>query len=186
VAIDLFNSQGFDQTTVEQIAEGADVAKGTVFNHFPAKEAIILEYVQTALREIGPEIVKKVRKLTDTRSRITALFHLSQELLETRLNDDVAKKYMTYMIQSIPDTPKRQDLRSGYGDILTEIIRMGQQDGEIRRDIPAETLAIYLDWNNALIMMAWLAYPGVSLVDMLGRMIDLFLNGAVNREGKDT
>jgi len=186
VAIDLFNRQGFERTTVEQIAGEADIARGTVFNHFPAKEAIVLEYVQKMLKEIGPEIVKKVGKLTDTRARITALFHLSRELLEARLNDDVAKKYMTYMIQAIPDTPKRQDLRSGYGDILTEIIKMGQQDGEIRRDIPAETLSIYLDWNNALVMMAWLAYPEMSLTDMVGRMIDIFLNGAVNREGKET
>lgn len=43
VAMDLFNRQGFDQTTVEQIAEVADVAKGTVFNYFPAKDAIVCQ-----------------------------------------------------------------------------------------------------------------------------------------------
>ncbi len=183
-AIDLFNRQGFDKTTVEQIAWEADVAKGTVFNHFSAKEAIVLEYVQTALRDAGPEIIKKIGKLADTRSRITEMFHLSQELLKSRLNDDVAKKYMTYLVQAIPDTPGKQELRSGYVDFLTEIIRMGQEDGEIRDDIPAETLATYLDWNNALVMMAWLAYPEMSLNAMVNRMTDLFLNGALNREGR--
>ena len=62
---------------------------------------------------------------------------------------------------------------------------MGQEDGEIRDDIPAETLATYLDWNNALVMMAWLAYPEMSLNAMVNRMTDIFLNGALNREGRE-
>ena len=53
--------------------------------------------------------------------------------------------------------------------------------GRIRRDIPAEILAIYLDWQNALVMMGWLVYPEKSLIDMINRMTDLFLNGAVDR-----
>lgn len=182
-AVDLFNKQGFEQTTVEQIADVADVAKGTIFNHFPVKEAIVREYVQRGLKEVGPEMVKKVAILPDTSSRLTALFNLGNEWLENSLPEDVIKKYMSYMIQTIFDTAKNQETRSGYGDILQSIIILGQDKGEIRRDIPAETLAIYLDWQNALVMMAWLAYPGMSLVDMINRMTDLFLNGAIDRSG---
>jgi TetR/AcrR family transcriptional regulator, cholesterol catabolism regulator len=40
-AVALFRRQGYDATTVEQIAERADVAKGTVFNYFPSKEALL-------------------------------------------------------------------------------------------------------------------------------------------------
>lgn len=183
-AVDLFNKQGFEQTTVEQIAEAADVAKGTIFNHFPVKEAIVLAYVQKRLKEVRPEIVKRVETMPDTHARLTALFNLTNEWLENSFNEDVIKKYMTYMIQTLLDTAKNQEARSGYGDILQSIISMGQEKGEIRRDIPAETLAIYMDWQNALVMMAWLAYPGVSKTDMINRMTDLFLNGAIDRAGQ--
>jgi len=183
-AVDLFNKQGFEQTTVEQIAEAADVAKGTIFNHFPVKEAIVLAYVQKRLKEVRPEIVKRVETMPDTHARLTALFNLTNEWLENSFNEDVIKKYMTYMIQTLLDTAKNQEARSGYGDILQSIISMGQEKGEIRRDIPAGTLAIYLDWQNALVMMAWLAYPGVSKTDMINRMTDLFLNGAIDRAGQ--
>lgn len=182
-AVDLFNKQGFEQTTVEQIAEAADVAKGTIFNHFPVKEAIVLAYVQKRLKEVRPEIVKRVETMPDTHARLTALFNLTNEWLENSFNEDVIKKYMTYMIQTLLDTAKNQEARSGYGDILQSIISMGQEKGEIRRDIPAGTLAIYMDWQNALVMMAWLAYPGVSKTDMINRMTDLFLNGAIDRAG---
>lgn len=182
-AVDLFNKQGFEQTTVEQIAEAADVAKGTIFNHFPVKEAIVLAYVQKRLKEVRPEIVKRVETMPDTHARLTALFNLTNEWLENSFNEDVIKRYMTYMIQTLLDTARNQEARSGYGDILQSIISIGQENGEIRRDIPAGTLAIYLDWQNALVMMAWLAYPGVSKTDMINRMTDLFLNGAIDRAG---
>lgn len=182
-AVDLFNKQGFEQTTVEQIAEVADVAKGTIFNHFPVKEAIVREHVQRKLKEVGPEIVRKVEGMPDTRTRLNALFNLTNEWLENSLNEDVIKKYMSYMIQTILDTTRDPGTRSGYGDILQSIIGLGQDKGEIRRDIPAQTLAIYLDWQNALVMMAWLAYPQMSLIDMINRMTDLFLNGAIDRSG---
>ena len=182
-AVDLFNKQGFEQTTVEQIAEAADVAKGTIFNHFPVKEAIVLAYVQKRLKEVRPEIVKRVETMPDTHARLTALFNLTNEWLENSFNEDVIKRYMTYMIQTLLDTAKNQEARSGYGDILQSIISIGQEKGEIRRDIPAGTLAIYMDWQNALVMMAWLAYPGVSKTDMINRMTDLFLNGAIDRAG---
>jgi AcrR family transcriptional regulator len=183
-AIGLFNSQGYDQTTVEQIAEEADVARGTIFNHFPVKEAMILGYVQRGLNDVAPKIVKEVEKLPDTRAQLVALFRLVNEWLENNLNEDVKKRYMFYMIQTMLDTARNQELRSGYREILNRIIGTGQVQGEIRRDIQAGALAIYLDWQNALVMMGWLSHPGMSLVDMIERMTELFLNGAVDRTSR--
>jgi hypothetical protein len=34
VAMDLFRTQGFERTTVNQIAEAADIVPATFFNHF--------------------------------------------------------------------------------------------------------------------------------------------------------
>ncbi|MGC9357989.1 MAG: TetR/AcrR family transcriptional regulator [Anaerolineae bacterium] len=45
VADDLFRRKGFDVTTVEEIAERADVAKGTFFNYFESKEALLIAVV---------------------------------------------------------------------------------------------------------------------------------------------
>ncbi|GAB3418773.1 TetR/AcrR family transcriptional regulator [Flindersiella endophytica] len=40
-AFRLFKEQGYDETTITQIAAEADVAKKTFFNHFPAKEDVV-------------------------------------------------------------------------------------------------------------------------------------------------
>ena len=36
----LFRQQGFSSTTVEAIAEAAEVSKGTFFNYFPTQETL--------------------------------------------------------------------------------------------------------------------------------------------------
>jgi AcrR family transcriptional regulator len=61
-ALGLFDSQGFDATTADQIAERAGVSTRTLFHHFPDKEAILfdqqadrLESAIQVLRTTGEE-----------------------------------------------------------------------------------------------------------------------------------
>jgi AcrR family transcriptional regulator len=45
VALDLFQSQGYAETTIDQIAEAANVGRRTVFHHFASKEAILFDHL---------------------------------------------------------------------------------------------------------------------------------------------
>ncbi|WP_081710109.1 TetR family transcriptional regulator [Arthrobacter sp. 35W] len=42
-AMELFLSQGFDETTVAQIAEAAQVSQMTFFRHFPTKDSVVFD-----------------------------------------------------------------------------------------------------------------------------------------------
>lgn len=84
------------------------------------------------------------------------------------------------------DAIKNQNLRSGFGGVLAHIIGMGQEAGEIRRDVPAGELSDHLDWLYALIIILWLSYPERSSVDeLVDGKVDLFLNGARERPDKE-
>lgn len=52
-AIALFRQKGYEAATVEEIARAARVAKGTVFNFFPAKSAILLAYYEEIDAKFG-------------------------------------------------------------------------------------------------------------------------------------
>src|SRR4051812_36734689 len=41
-AVDLFNEQGYDATTVAQIAERAGITRSTFFRHFPDKREVLV------------------------------------------------------------------------------------------------------------------------------------------------
>ena len=43
-AVDLFLSNGFDNTTMAEIAEAADVSRRTVYRHFSTKDELVFEY----------------------------------------------------------------------------------------------------------------------------------------------
>ena len=67
-AIRLFGEQGFAGTTIDQIAETADVSRATVFHYFPTKESIVFGDAPqaiaalAALLEGAPEVVPAVRE----------------------------------------------------------------------------------------------------------------------------
>jgi AcrR family transcriptional regulator len=51
-AVALFEKQGFDATTALEIAESADVAEKTFYNHFPTKQHLIAELARESLERL--------------------------------------------------------------------------------------------------------------------------------------
>lgn len=79
-ALNLFLEKGFDATTVEEIAEQADVGKGTVFNYFPKKTEFLIaaysEWVGVIQERLGP-----VESWQGTvRSQLTRVFDFLTDL----------------------------------------------------------------------------------------------------------
>src|SRR5690606_33177563 len=50
-AAELFDAQGYHQTTVDQIVKRANVAKGTFFLHFATKDAVIAELLRIQISQ---------------------------------------------------------------------------------------------------------------------------------------
>ena len=150
----------------------------TIFNYFPAKEVIIREYVLRAIREAGPELVSMLEGLPDTRSRITTLFSTTMEWLEVNLGEDLLKKLITYNMGSLFEALK---IQTHFTEILEQIIRIGQESGELRGDIPADEISNHLDWISTSIIIVSQSFPEKSLTDLINRKLDLFLNGVINK-----
>ena len=64
-AVALFERKGFDSTTALEIANSADVAEKTFYNHFPTKQHLIEELAGRSL-EAAVELLAEARRLPGT------------------------------------------------------------------------------------------------------------------------
>src|ERR1700709_34116 len=61
-AVDLFTEQGYDATTVTQIAERAGVTKSTFFRHFPDKRELLVAGQETLSQLLAGGIPEPPRR----------------------------------------------------------------------------------------------------------------------------
>lgn len=81
-ALELFRDNGFDATTMHDVATRAHVAKSAAYYYFPSKEAIIQAYyesVQTAQEQICGEIFAESG---DLKKRLHAAMHTKFDLAQ--------------------------------------------------------------------------------------------------------
>lgn len=69
-ALELFLAKGYDQTTIEDITEKADVAKGTFFNHFPSKDAILFYLGEKRLVLLDQMLVEKLITIQSAKEKL--------------------------------------------------------------------------------------------------------------------
>jgi AcrR family transcriptional regulator len=131
-AVALFASQGYDSTTMEDIGECADVSRATVFNYFARKEDIISE-VFTRRRAQLAELVAEAKEATDG-----APDRLRRALggLVRVYEDDPATGRATVRAWLRAGGPLLPDA-SASADLFADVVRSGQQQGDIRPDLDA-------------------------------------------------
>ena len=72
-ALDLFTEQGYDNTTVAQIAERAGLTKSTFFRHFPDKREVLAAGQDTLCRLLADGIAAAPRSATPLAAVAAAL-----------------------------------------------------------------------------------------------------------------
>lgn len=179
-AMALFKQQGVDATTMEQIAAEADIAKGTLYNYFPVKEAILDEFMKRAFREGHAGRMERLRALPDTRARLSQL--LRELIGGVQAQPEIFERYFVYRIRNMISLRQDESAESGMGRVEEEVIRMGQEAGELRSDLPLDLLVDLADF--AFIETAQMLYAspdGFDAAQAIEGCVDLFLNGAGKR-----
>ncbi len=97
-ALQLFRERGYGATTVEQIAEAAEVSRRTFFRYFPTKEDVVLH------DEYDLQIVQAVEAQPPALGPIAALRNAMRETFEgMSVSDLQAEQERNKLISSVPE-----------------------------------------------------------------------------------
>ena len=72
-ALDLFHSQGFEATTMRQVAAAAGMAIGATYYYFDSKDAIVLAYYHQAQQDMEPLLDRALAETKDLKERLRRL-----------------------------------------------------------------------------------------------------------------
>ena len=138
-AMALFLQKGFDNVTVEDITHQIEIAKGTFFNYFPNKESILLYFMRRHLDEVKDQIPRAIKEVKTTQQKLDHLFSILSKMVVT--NEPLVK---WVLLESLRLRVYKKEKKAVSGKILqnvTEIIREGQESGEIKKNMSPEKIA---------------------------------------------
>jgi AcrR family transcriptional regulator len=138
-ALDLFARKGFTETTVEDITEAADVGKGTFFNYFPSKDHILLAFGEMQLAKLECA-VEEARRTGEPMPQFLRSLGVRMTQEPTR-HPGIIRSLLQAYLSTTPVRAAMLDLQKRVHALHTEIVRIGQERGEIRRDLPASEIA---------------------------------------------
>jgi AcrR family transcriptional regulator len=173
-AWDLFEAEGYEQVTMERIALVADVAKGTLYKHFPVKEALLRHRFHRELREGEAEGRRILLAEPPGPARLRRFMAASAAWSERN------RRYLPAYLQFRLSEPRRAGAapeRSGLEPIFASLIADGQAAGAFRHDIEPAALAVYLEFLYLAALMRWLSGAAESLAAEMERMLAVFLGG---------
>lgn len=177
VALRLFLEYGINAVTMEQIAEETDIAKGTLYNYFPVKEAIIDEYIQRCSMDKNLERIERIQNLPDTRTRLWVSLN---ELIEgVRAQKEIFEVYFTYRVRNMVSLRQEETAKSGFALLGSEIIQLGQKNGEIRSDLTLDSLEALFEFVFIKVAQQFYKDPqGFNPNIVIAQYINLFMEGA--------
>jgi AcrR family transcriptional regulator len=168
----LFFSKGFEHVTMDEIAAGAELSKGTLYLYFKSREDLHYAVVMRGLEILN----RLIREAYDgRRSGLENILEMGEAYIRFfREHTDYFRAIISFdasKFEKVDDASKLQIL----GDdsplvFFMEVLREGQADGSINGEIPAEQLAIIL----------WAQVSGVfEFIALRGRLLEMLQIGNI-------
>jgi TetR/AcrR family transcriptional regulator, fatty acid metabolism regulator protein len=133
-AIEVFSKGGFRNSSISEIAKRANVAEGTIYQYYKNKEDLFFSIPIQKTIEFREEVDLHLQGITGTFNQIRKFIWYYLYFFKT--NPEYGRILMLEMrvSRSFVKTKAYNFLKRSIGRIL-EIIREGQNEGTIRKDV---------------------------------------------------
>lgn len=177
-ATKVFAKKGFFNARISDIAKEAKVADGTIYLYFNNKFDILISVLEEEIGKIIEQIEKAIEKETDPEKMLTIF--IQRHLAAMKQNKNLAEVIHIELRQSDRLVKEyRNTTFKQYIDVISRIIKQGQDAGIYRQDIlPGIAKRAFFGALDE-VSRIWTS-PGsahYSLEETSEQIIALFLNG---------
>ena len=180
----LFAEKGFEGTTVAEIADRAELAKGSLYQLFESKDEIFSAMVRRRMEQVFGDLEEFLANENSPSEKIRELIIRKFQLF--RENRDFAQIFMNeckgfhLQLSSRLIEGHRVHARK-YMDMIKAVIEDGQACGEFRKDVSSSILLAALGGITNGVIVKWLDKPEeIDLDQAIEKMADIFIHGAGN------
>ncbi|WP_031483606.1 TetR family transcriptional regulator [Streptomyces bicolor] len=168
----LIKEQGYDATTIEQIAERAEVSPSTVFRYFPTKEDIVLT------DEYDPILLAELRKRPADEPWMESLRYVVRLAIGAATEEDPeVVRLRSHLLVQVPAVRSRMlESMSVTGRMLGEAI--AERTGMAQDSFEVRVFTMSLIGGLAEISLYWAEHDFKDdLQDLLDRALDVIEHG---------
>jgi AcrR family transcriptional regulator len=174
-AFSLFERDSFDSVTMEQIAMAADVSRGTLYNYFPIKEALLNHYFRMEFRGGVEELLSVVTQQPTLEATLLGIFDVFADWTADRrcyLPLSIAYGINQRLLDG--NGSSRDELHA----LLVSIFAAAGRRGELAVDTDVIQLADYLQHLYLAAILRWLPTDEISPKTQLHLMVKFFVSAA--------
>lgn len=154
-AVGLFREKGFEATTVDEITEKADVGRGTFFNYFPKKDAVLAYLSEERLAIAEENAGELLAARAPARDKLIDLFLHAASAWEG--DRDLSQFVFTeWLKRAFAPTA---DAERGWQRLVSALLAQGRDSGELRIDVDDERADALLTGVYMTTLFHWLFCP---------------------------
>ncbi|MCE9651145.1 MAG: TetR/AcrR family transcriptional regulator [Parvibaculum sp.] len=175
-AMGLFAERGYDGVTIEDICGGASVAKATFFLHFENKAALLQDFNEEITQSLAERLAGHQGNAEEQLFLFLSAFRETWER-----NAPVMQKMLREFIDQPTALSRAAAVNESVVDLVTQIVRRGQEKGELRQGIAPELAAISIVSTWSAIAAWWSEHPESDTEQASRQILDITLNGLKKR-----
>lgn len=176
-AIEVFGNSNFKNACISEIAQKANIAEGTIYQYFKNKEDLFFSIPAEMIEEFCEELDLHLQGIHDSYNKLSKFVWLY--LYHFKTNPAYTRSLMLEMrVSKNFSKSKTHEKVAVIKDRVNEIIREGQKEGLIRKDINGHTIGEMLLGMLEYRLTRWLLRDeNFDLMENYGEICDLIFNG---------
>ena len=176
VSVELFATQGYAQTSVQQIVDAAGVTKGALYHYFKSKDDLLFDIYDRLLSLQRSHLDEIVARGLDTQATMRLV---CEDVMVTSI-EWIREGATFFQSQHMLSSERQHEVkrrRREYNDAFERILVAGQAEGLFRRDIPAAILIGHF-FSDPHYLTQWYSPGGpLSKEQVATELTDLYLAG---------